>query len=159
MEHNVTIPVIYALLPDKTRRTYSRLFELLQQSAVQQQTVFLPIAASMGFERPCIQAFRTIFPAAEIHGCLFHFSQCIWRKTQEHGLAVEYKENADIRRYVRRLAALSFVPLQSLDDAWLEIAAGAPIDARITRLTILSERGSTMLLPSSVERCGISTTT
>ncbi|KAL8574892.1 hypothetical protein ACOMHN_063586 [Nucella lapillus] len=85
MEHNVTIPVIYALLPDKTRRTYTRLFKLLQQSAVQQQTVFLPIAASMDFERPCIQPSERSFQLLKYMGVCSTFRSASGERLRNMG--------------------------------------------------------------------------
>jgi hypothetical protein len=70
-----------------------------------------------------------------VNGCLFHYSQSIWRKTQNVGLAADYREVAEIRKFVRRLAALSFVPLARQDEAWLLITAEAPDDPRIVELT------------------------
>ena len=33
-EHNTTIPMVYAILPDKMQRTYLRLFEILKELQV-----------------------------------------------------------------------------------------------------------------------------
>lgn len=48
----------------------------------------------------------------------FHFTQCIWRKTQQSGLQTQYKENEVIKTLVRRAAVLPLVPLQSVEDVW-----------------------------------------
>ena len=134
MELNVSVPVVFALLPTKSRNTYVRLFRIIKDAATHLQLNFSPDCVSMDFEMACIQGFRTEFPNAHISGCMFHFCQCIWRKTQELGLTEDYRENPDIRKFIRRLAAMYFVPLDSMDDAWLMLAAEAPMDPRIMQL-------------------------
>ena len=44
-----------------------------------------------------IQAIHAEFPNAEVKGCFFHYSQAIWRKTQNLGLAVLYKEDPQVQ--------------------------------------------------------------
>ncbi len=51
------------------------------------------------FELAAIQAAENVFPQAHVKGCLFHFCQAIWRKTQELGLAVTYKEDGEVRKW------------------------------------------------------------
>ena len=38
------------------------------------------------FELVLVQPFELEFPGACIHGCYFHFAQCLWRKGQRFGL-------------------------------------------------------------------------
>ena len=56
------------------------------------------------------KAVREIFPNTMIKGCAFHFSQAIWRKTQELGLATTYIERGPEYRYIRSLLAFPFLP-------------------------------------------------
>lgn len=74
------MPVIYALLPNKTADTYKRLFYLVKQKAEEKNWTFSPKAIHMDFEKSMISAKKIIFLEAIIIGFLFHFSQCIWRK-------------------------------------------------------------------------------
>lgn len=37
-----------------------------------------------------LKAMRKGFPTASIKGCVFHFTQAVWRKTQELGLKTTY---------------------------------------------------------------------
>ena len=38
------------------------------------------------FELLLVQSLELQFPSACIHGCYFHFTQCLWRKVQSLGL-------------------------------------------------------------------------
>nr|CAD2164850.1 unnamed protein product [Meloidogyne enterolobii] len=62
------------------------------------------------FEKAAEIALRTVFPAANIHGCFFHFKQSIWRKIQELGWTVKYKDEEEngFRLHLKMFAALTF---------------------------------------------------
>ena len=68
-----------------------------------------------------IKPLKLVFPLAEIKGCLFHYSQCIWRKVQNCGLVNAYKNNKDVRDTIKRISALPFLPIDDITDAWIFI--------------------------------------
>lgn len=47
-------------------------------------------------------------------------------RTQQVGLATEYTTNAEVRKTVRDAAALFLVPLQKVEDLWMETIAENP---------------------------------
>ena len=49
---------------------------------------------------------------------MFHFTQCIWRKTQQTGIQIAYQENDDIRHLVR-IENVWFNASEDLEDAEL----------------------------------------
>ena len=49
-----------------------------------------------------------------IIGCLFHFSQALWRQVQSNGLSTKYKEDEYFRLNVKKLIALAFVPVEDV---------------------------------------------
>jgi hypothetical protein len=65
----------------------------------------------MDYEIAARNAVIAVFDC-EWKGCFFHFTQCVWRKVQTQGLQLEYKENAAIRTYIRRIAALPLIPVE-----------------------------------------------
>lgn len=50
----------------------------------------------------------------------FHNMLGIWRKVQSCGLAVQFHEDDDFLRLVRRGAVRSLVPEEQVKDVWLE---------------------------------------
>ena len=56
-----------------------------------------------------------------MHGCTFHWSQALWRKLQELGLAAAYMQHDSLHRYCRRLMALPFLPADSISAAFSAI--------------------------------------
>jgi len=49
---------------------------------------------------------------------LFHFGQCIWRKIQDVGLKTKYQEDKSFHLNVKKLLALSFVPVVDVVKAY-----------------------------------------
>jgi hypothetical protein len=63
----------------------------------------------LDFEIASRNAFRKKFFLATVYGCLFHYSQNIWRKLQEIKHVKEYRSNQEFRNNFRRLLSLAFV--------------------------------------------------
>lgn len=73
------------------------------------------------FEQAAFNAASNEFPDAEIHGCFFHFSQCIWRKLQHLGLQTKYNSDPVFALNMRKLAALAFLPIESVVDSFKKL--------------------------------------
>jgi len=58
-------------------------------------------------------------------GCLFHLSQCIYRRVQSEGLQNLYASDEEISLQVRMLSALSFLPLDAVISTFEEFAESA----------------------------------
>lgn len=124
-EQGKMFPLIFALLPDKSATTYERLFGLIKQRAQALGLDFSPPKVQTDFEQALLRAVRQSFPQARTLGCLFHYGQAIWRKIQALGGAVQYREENSVHSYFRRCAALTFIPLERQDEAWVQLQATA----------------------------------
>jgi len=111
--------IMWCLLPDKQGATYTRLFYLLKQEALNQNLQLLPTTIHIDFEMAVIQAVRNEF-IIEPNGCLFHFSQSILRHLQQNGLQVAYNKNIlrDVWTWIRRMIALPLGPPLRTDQAF-----------------------------------------
>ena len=63
------------------------------------------------FELVLVQPVQLQFPGADIQGCFFHFSQCLWRKVQALDLIDLYKNDPVTQRFIHNAVALAFVPV------------------------------------------------
>ena len=73
-------PCIYALLPNKTEKTYHDLTQALLQLIPNAD----PERIMMDFEKAAVNAFSTTFPAAQVTACYFHRCQSVPRKINEN---------------------------------------------------------------------------
>jgi hypothetical protein len=116
IQDNVAIPLIYALLPNKTEQIYLTLLReiknLLPVGVAQPQTIMTD------FEVAMINAIRTEFPQTSHRGCFFHLCQSIFRHIQENGLKREYETNPEVALTLKLLPALAFVPTQDVVEGF-----------------------------------------
>lgn len=119
-------PLIFCLLPSKKETTYTRMLEIIQNKAEENNLTFSPKKVTLDFEKAVISSVSSVFPNAKIQGCLFHYSQCIWRKVQQLGLTQAYKNDAGVRKWIRRAAALPLLPEENVHDAFINIMESAP---------------------------------
>ena len=113
-------PLVYSLLPQRDADIYIRFFNLLKNIANQHNLNFQQVRVSLDFECASRNAVCHVFPNVELKGCLFHYAKAIWKKTQEYGLQTQYKDVPDANKLVRRAAALPLLPLDRLEDYWLQ---------------------------------------
>ena len=77
------------------------------QEAMQHGISFSPNEIMADFELALVQSLELQFPGARIHGCYFHFAQCLWRKVQSLGLVEEYREDDSIQCFIQKSAAIA----------------------------------------------------
>jgi len=129
MREGVMITCVYCLLTNRTSITYINALRIIQDLCREQDLVFNPESITMDFEQAMIRAINMLLPNTKVVGCLFHFSQCLRRKVQEIGLSRQYSENDgdnEIQKTIRRVAALAFMKLDDIDEAFTEVVQNMP---------------------------------
>src|SRR5262249_6761109 len=91
VHYNSVIPSIFALLPNKTQATYTRLLAELKNL----RPNFNPASIMTDFELAAINSFAAEFPQTIRRGCFFHLAQSVWRKIQAAGLQTRYENDPD----------------------------------------------------------------
>jgi MULE transposase domain len=89
------------------RKIHTRLFQELVAAATGIQRQLRPQVVHTDFEMAAINALYNVF-GVHPTGCLFHFTQCIYRKVIELGMKVEYHTDnpQGTRKWIRRIMAL-----------------------------------------------------
>jgi hypothetical protein len=68
----------------------------------------------LDFEQSSFVAFKKNYPSTEIYGCLFHFTQIVWRKIQNLNMATLYNESYEFKLHTRMFMALAFAPSEQI---------------------------------------------
>jgi hypothetical protein len=107
----VVVPLVYALLPGKSVAIYKKALAKVLEKLDLVTPGSRPKKIILDFEKAEELAFRELIPTADLHGCYFHFKQCIWRNIQRCGLAGRYEQEnqADFCTILKMFAALTFV--------------------------------------------------
>ncbi|CAF2117211.1 unnamed protein product, partial [Rotaria magnacalcarata] len=109
MMTNAIIPLVYGLLIGKSSNDYNFFFQKILE-----QDNFQPDSIMTDFETGTIKSVKEMLPNVLHKGCLFHFAQAVWRQVQSKGLTTKYNEDESFRLTVKKLIALSFVPLDQV---------------------------------------------
>ena len=115
----------------KSRADYNRFFTIVKEEMQNLGLTFQPTAIMSDFELAFLQALELQFPNTQILGCLFYFSQCLWRKVQSLGLASLYTSDSAVKSFVHKAAALAFLPPMFVRVAWSGLKA-SPYAQRTT---------------------------
>lgn len=70
-KHGGVHPMFYALLPNKQRGTYEKLFRAIKDL----QPELEPTSVSCDFESAILKSISEVFPNAQIQGCFYHLAQ------------------------------------------------------------------------------------
>lgn len=128
------IPLIFVLMKRKNMESYRILCEFL----VTKMPTFNPSHFILDFEYTARIVFSHYFKQTTFSGCLFHFSQIIWRKLQKEGMAKAYRTNAKNNLNVRLLLSLAFVPCDKVNGYYDELIKVLKIDKDFDYSNILT---------------------
>ena len=114
------MPLVWALLPNKTTETYVELFSALRDALL---TTFGTIGnvttVLTDFERAAINALSQVFPTVTVKGCSFHFRQAMMRRIQREGLKAAYEvDESAVRVWLRRIMAMTMLPAFAIPLMW-----------------------------------------
>ncbi|XP_054082609.1 uncharacterized protein LOC128920127 [Zeugodacus cucurbitae] len=74
------VPLVLCLMSKKSKQAYTEFFHQLFKLGLAQNINLHPQRIITDFERTVSSAAKEYFPDARYNGCLFHFSQIIWRR-------------------------------------------------------------------------------
>ena len=122
--------MFYVLMKKRRVGDYERLFKRLQSFCVHEFNFSLFI-----HKRKVITDYETAVFAAlkpygcNMQGCLFHFTQCVYRKVKQFGLADEYnRHKSTVNIYVRLLMMMAFIKPDLKQGAFDELVTSFNID-------------------------------
>lgn len=100
------VPLAFALMSRRRKEDYIQVFRKLKD-------VLGEIAVDgfvLDFEKAAWLAVREVFPTVSIKGCVFHWTQAVWRQVQDLGLKAAYSQRSGFFKFIRQLLALPFLP-------------------------------------------------
>jgi len=110
------MPLVWALLPNKTTETYVELFSALLTTF---GTIGNVMTVLTDFERAAINALSQVFPTVRVKGCSFHFRQAMMRRMQREGLKAAYEvDESAVRVWLRRIMAMTMLPAFAIPLMW-----------------------------------------
>lgn len=111
-----SFPLIYILMSSKQTNAYVKAFKKVNEIFNINVNYIIT-----DFETALINACKSQFANYSHFGCLFHFSQSIWRRLQETGLSKKYKSDNKFNSAVRYVLSLAFVPPNKVVEYFLKV--------------------------------------
>ena len=110
--HGRVLPFVMALLTGKMVGQYRELLSHVK-NRVRQITGhrLRPERVISDFELAILLAVQAELRFSQVCGCYFHFCKSLWRRVQELGLAGTYARQRHLRRFIRKIMALGYLPL------------------------------------------------
>jgi hypothetical protein len=104
------MPFMYVLMSSRRTVDYKAIFDQLKTitSDLQVKEMILD------FELSLWKAISECFPDVKMRGCVFHWTQCVWRKIQGIGLQSHYMQDIGIHRLCKQLLGLPFLPAEHI---------------------------------------------
>lgn len=110
--HGYVIPLVMCLLTGKTIGHYR---QMLQHVKLMVRRVthhrWSPRVVVSDFELSLLIAVETELPRARRCCCYFHFCQSLYRRIQQLGLTMEYRNNDRVKEFLQKLMSLGYLPL------------------------------------------------
>ncbi|XP_050543868.1 uncharacterized protein LOC126906952 isoform X2 [Daktulosphaira vitifoliae] len=113
---NISVPIVYALLNQRTERVYIRLMQYLRYELKINIVSWTNIEIVTDFEIALRNSIRRVVPEARLIGCLFYFSQAIVKFIQTHNFFQLVIENSNIASIIKLIMALPHLPPKRLDE-------------------------------------------
>lgn len=80
---------------------------------------------TIDFEKAIWTVLRELLPDVEVQGCVFHWTQALWRKVQELGLQPNYMNDRGTYSFIRKVMALPFLPATEIPAMYAQLQANA----------------------------------
>lgn len=113
----VSLPVIGALMTSKSQPLYSAVFKKIKE-LIGLTCEFKPADLMSDFERGLQNALRETWPDSKVRGCRFHFGQAVIKKIRKLHLANEYRDNPDVRGWLKKSLGLCMLPAENIQEEW-----------------------------------------
>ncbi|CAF1279589.1 unnamed protein product [Adineta steineri] len=116
--------IVFSALPDKYEETYSTVLEALVLYAQTNNVILNPTSILIDFEQAAFNAFKKIFPHANILFCHFHFAKNIMKRLKKLplyniGLNDELKKN-NTKREIANILSLPLLPPNKITAAFFD---------------------------------------
>ena len=115
------VTVAFILMSRRQKKDYIAVFRHLRS--------FLPEPLRLknvvaDFESALRGALGDVFPEVSYTGCFFHWTQAVYRKVQQFGLAASYMRRSSLFKKVRSLLSLPLLPHAQIREAFEDLSRG-----------------------------------
>lgn len=119
VNHTNIIPVVYALMNNKTMQSYSILIKMIKS----QLPDWNPTKFKFDYENAAMNAIANVFPSIIVKGCYYHFNKVIFKKGKSLNMTTRTSQDLKEVRMVQLSAVLPLLPENEIMNGWIYIIA------------------------------------
>ena len=113
---NESFPACYALLQSKESAMYAEFLKVIKAACGYQ-----PDYLMIDFEMSMLDAIESVYEGTSVHGCLFHWKQCIFKQLTKKGCLRIYHAEEEFQRLIKLVYTLAFLPEADIIKGWEEV--------------------------------------
>ncbi|RNA10273.1 hypothetical protein BpHYR1_037581 [Brachionus plicatilis] len=121
--NNKNLPLVFALLPNKQKVSYSRVFECLVSNVSNK-----PKYIMSDFEKGITSCVKEIFKGTNVGGCYFHLASNLWKKVVNNGSRKVFRKEEVFRKFFNYLKVIPFIPIRDMIFVFNQLRKAAPND-------------------------------
>lgn len=127
-EKKKALPLVYALLTNKTQAAYEKVFEVVNDECLRHGYNIITEFVMTDFEMAIINAVEKM--DVVVKTCFFHLRQSLYRRIQQEGLQEAYNNPDDrsIKEAAQMMCATAFVPVEDVEEAFDIFMENCPDD-------------------------------
>ncbi|XP_076059340.1 uncharacterized protein LOC143035960 [Oratosquilla oratoria] len=115
------VPLLFVLMSGEQKKDYKKVLKAIKCLTPNNNVRKFVI----DFERAVWKAILSVFQGVTIRGCSFHWTQCIWWKIQEIGLAPACRNDEDTHKLCHQFLALPYLPQEHIRPMFERLATHA----------------------------------
>ena len=124
------VPLVFVMMSSRSQADYDAVFRTILEILPNPPSVVKVVA---DFEAATWLSLRVVLPNVEVKGCLFHFTQAVFRKIQSLGLQRAYNVDAGTLALCKNFMALPLLPHEHIHTVFDQLVAGIGEDVPALR--------------------------
>jgi hypothetical protein len=120
------ITCLWILLSGKSEILNKKMINEIKNGGLKLGLEMRPEVVMMDFELAAMNAFSFHFPRIQIKCCFFHLGQSFYRKLCIEGLKEQYKNDANLRKWVKQVICLALIPVEKVEDVFEQLCMEKP---------------------------------
>lgn len=113
------VPLLFVIMSGKRTCDYRSVYQWLKESIADLAVKSI----TSDFECAMWLAATKVFGNdLQLHGCLFHWQQAVFRKIQEYGLVPAYMKKRKTYNFIKEIMALPYLPQEWISRVFIQIA-------------------------------------
>lgn len=121
MTEHGELRLLFTLFTKKTEAAYTDILLTIKDYAAIKNIELGPKIVIHDFEKAQINSNTSVFPEATSSGCYFHYCQALIGNINTIGLKKLYGEDCAFHLFVRKIAALAFLPPSGVRNAFEQL--------------------------------------